>query len=75
MTQQGYSYREIQAVLQVSLGFITYCNQRYEAAGIEGLSLKYWGTQGYLNAQQKQELFAWIGQRDYWTIEEVMELP
>ncbi len=75
MTQQGYSYREIQDVLQVSLGFITYCNQRYEAARIEGLSLNYWGTQGYLNAQQKQELFAWIGQRDYWTIEEVMELP
>ncbi len=28
MTQQEYSYREIQAVLQVSLGFTLGCNQR-----------------------------------------------
>lgn len=73
MTQQGYGYREIRNVLQVSLGFITQSNQRYDAAGVEGLNLKYWGTQGYLSAQQKQELIAWLGQKDYWTIEEVIE--
>lgn len=72
MTQQEYSYREIQAVLQVSLGFITGCNQRYQAAGVEGLRLNYWGTRGYLNAEQKQELFGVLGQKDYWTIEEVI---
>jgi len=73
MTQQGYTYREIQAVLQVSLGCISYCNERYTAAGVEGLKLLYWGTQGYLSVQQKQELFDWLRGRDYWTIEEVME--
>lgn len=72
MTQQEYSYREIQAVLQVSLGFISGCNQRYEAAGVEGLRLNYWGTRGYLSAEQKQELFVFLGQKDYWTIEEVI---
>lgn len=73
MTQQGYTYREIQAVLQVSLGFITNCNQRYAAVGVEGLKLLYWGTQGYLSIEQKQQLFDWLDQRDYWTIEEVIE--
>lgn len=72
MTQQGYSYREIQLILQVSLGFISACNQRYEAAGVEGLRLNYWGTSGYLSAEQKQELFIFLGQKDYWTIEEVI---
>lgn len=73
MSQRGYSYREIQAVLQVSIGFVTTCAQRYETAGVEGLKLGYWGTQGYLNAEQKQELFEWLAQKDAWTIEEVVD--
>lgn len=73
MSQRGYSYREIRDVLQVSVGFITTCNQRYDAVGIEGLSSKYWGTQGYLSPQQKQELFSWLAQKDYWTVEEVVD--
>lgn len=73
MSQRGHSYREIRDVLQVSLGFVTSCAQRYEAAGVEGLKLNYWGTQGYLNAEQKQELFYWLAQKDAWTIEEVVD--
>ncbi len=73
MSQRGHSYREIRDVLQVSIGFVTTCAQRYEAAGVEGLKLNYWGTQGYLNAQQKQELCNWLVQKDAWTIEEVVE--
>ncbi len=58
MSQRGYSYREIRDVLQVSVGFISNCNQRYTAKGVAGLQLNYWGTQGYLKAEQKQELFS-----------------
>lgn len=72
MSQRGHSYREIRDVLQVSVGFITTCNQRYDAVGIEGLRSNYWGTQGYLSAQQKQKLFSWLAQKDYWTLEEVV---
>lgn len=60
MSQQGYTYREIRDVLQVSLGFVSDCCQRYEAAGVEGLKLNYWGTQGYLKANQKEELMVWL---------------
>lgn len=73
MSQRGHSYREIRDVLQVSIGFITACFQRYEADGVEGLKSNYWGTQGYLNPQQKQELFDWLAQKDAWTLEEVVE--
>lgn len=72
MSQRGHSYREIRDVLQVSIGFVTTCAQRYETAGVEGLKLGYWGTQGYLNAEQKQELCEWLAQKDAWTIEEVV---
>lgn len=73
MTQQGYTYREIQNVLQVSLEFVTSCNQRYETGGVTGLKLNYCGTHGYLLAQQKQELFGWLKQRDFWQLEEVID--
>lgn len=73
MSQRGHSYREIRDVLQVSLGFITSCCQRYEATGVSGLKLNYWGTQGYLNGAQKQELFEWLTQKDSWLLEEVMD--
>lgn len=73
MSQRGHSYREIRDVLQVSVGFVTTCSQRYKEAGVEGLRLNYWGTQGYLNAQQKQELFDWLAHKDVWTIEEVVD--
>ncbi len=73
MSERGHSYREIRDVLQVSLGFITTCTQRYQADGVEGLRSNYWGTQGYLNAQQKQELFNWLAKKDAWTIEQVID--
>lgn len=73
MSQQGHSYRTIRDVLQVSLGFIAQAKQRYEREGIKGLKSNYWGTQGYLSAQQKQALFQWLAQRDDWTLEEVIE--
>lgn len=72
MNQRGHSYREIRDVLQVSLGFITACCQRYEASGVKGLKLNYWGTQGYLKPQQKQDLLEWLAQKDYWVMEEVV---
>jgi transposase len=72
MSQRGHSYREIRDVLQVSLGFVTNCCQRYQATGVDGLKSNYWGTQGYLNAEQRQELFDWLAQKDAWTIEEVV---
>ena len=73
MSQRGQSYREVRDILQVSVGFITASHQRYEQAGVEGLRSHYWGTKGYLSAEQKQELFTWLSRQDAWTLEEVIE--
>jgi len=72
MSQRGHSYREIRDVVQVSIGFVRHCCQRYEATAVEGLKSKYWGTQGYLNAEQKQELLEELNQKEAWTLEEVV---
>lgn len=73
MSQRGHTYREIRDVLQVSIGFVTACCQRYQEQGVEGLKLNYWGTQGYLKAEQKQELMSWLAQKDAWLLEEVVQ--
>jgi putative transposase len=73
MSAKGYSYREIQDVLQMSLGFISTSKQRYERAGVAGLKVKYWGTQGYLSPEQKTAVLSWMAQKEVWTLEEVME--
>jgi transposase len=73
MKQRGHSYREIRDVLQVSLGFITASVQRYATEGVSGFKLKYWGTQGYLSREQKQELMEWLLQKKTWVLEEVIE--
>lgn len=73
MSQSGHSYREIRNILQVSLGFITASRQRYERSGVEGLRSNFWGTKGYLDAQQKQALFRWLNGQDAWTLQEVID--
>lgn len=72
MSQGGHSYRQIRDILQVSVGFITASHQRYECSGVEGLRSNYWGTKGYLDAEQKQALFRWLDEQDAWTLPEVM---
>lgn len=73
MSQRRHSYREIRDVLQVSIGFISASHQRYDTQGIAGLRSHYWGTRGYLNAEQKQQLLDTLAQQEAWTLEEVIE--
>lgn len=73
MVQQDYSYRQIQQVLYVSLGFISKWQHVYKQQGVEGLKLGYWGTQGYLSKEQKQEILAWLKKRQSWLLEEVIK--
>ena len=73
LSQSGHSYREIRDILQVSVGFVTASRQRYESSGVAGLRSNYWGTKGYLEAQQKQALFRWLDGQDAWTLQEVID--
>lgn len=71
MVMQGYTYYKIRAVLQVSVGFITKWRQRYEQQGVAGLHLRYQGSKGYLQPQQRQAVLAWLKQQNYWNLGEV----
>ncbi|MBD2056169.1 transposase [Oculatella sp. FACHB-28] len=73
MSQSGQSYRQIRDILQVSIGFITASRQSYKRSGVAGLRSNYWGTEGYLDAEQKQSLFEWLDGQDAWTLEEVID--
>ena len=57
---EGKSYREIQDILVVSVGFISESVSRFELGGIEGMRSKYRGSKSYLTAEEKAEIIEWI---------------
>ncbi len=71
MVQRNYVYEEIQAVLQVSLGFISKWKQQYESAGVAGLRLGYRGASPYLTAAQRTAVLDWLKQKSYWHLPEL----
>ncbi|WNZ47511.1 winged helix-turn-helix domain-containing protein [Leptolyngbya boryana CZ1] len=73
MVQQNYRYEDIQAVLQVSLGFISKWKQRFSDEGVQGLRLAYQGASPYLSAEQRTEVLAWLQQKQYWHLPELQQ--
>ena len=71
MVKQNYSYYQIADTLGVSVGFISNCQQKFKHEGIEGLKLKYQGSQGYLTPQQRQEVIDWLQEKNYWQLSEL----
>lgn len=71
MVYQEHPYVEIAQLLQVSIGYISKWKQIYEAQGVEGLRLRYRGSVGYLNAQQRQSVVDWLKQQNHWNLEEL----
>lgn len=71
MVQHNYRHRAIQAILQVSSGFISKWTQSFEQQGVDGLSLRYKGSAGYLNSQQHQAVIEWLKQKNYWNLQEL----
>lgn len=71
MVKQNYSYYQIRDTLGVSVGFISNCQQKFESFGIEGLKLKYQGSQGYLSPQQRPEIINWLKKKNYWQLSEL----
>lgn len=60
-------------MLHVSLGFISKWQGIYAQRGVNGWQLGYWGTQGYLSQEQKQERLIWRRRRSSWQLEAVVE--
>ena len=73
MVQQKYTYFEIRDVLQVSIGFISKWKQSFEEQGVAGLVLQHQGSTGYLDAQQRLGVIAWLKQKNYWNLRELQQ--
>lgn len=68
---QDYSYREIQKILNVSIGFISKWKQIFESQGVSGLNLGYKGASSYLNSQQRIDVITWLKSKAYWDLTEL----
>ncbi len=68
---QGWAYRAIAEVLNVSTSFISKWKKRYQEIGIEGLKLSYQGAESYLTEQQRQEVINWLKSQKYWDLSEL----
>lgn len=71
MVLQDYRHREIQALLQVSSGFISKWTGAFEQHSVEGLRLQHKGSRGYLNAGERLAVLEWLRQKNYWDLQEL----
>lgn len=65
---QGYAYRAIKEIINVSPGFVSKWKKRFKAEGIEGLRLGYKGAKKKLSEKEIEEVVKWILCQDYWDI-------
>ena len=68
---KGYKHREIAESLGVSSGFISKWTGQYEQLGVSGLKLRYSGSLGYLDLEQRQSVIAWLKSKNYWNLTEL----
>jgi len=71
MFLKGYKHREIGESIGVSSGFISKWTGRYEQLGVSGLKLRYSGSVGYLEPEQRQTVIHWLQRKNYWNLAEL----
>lgn len=68
---QGYAYRAIENILNVSKGYVTKWKLRFIKLGIQGLKLGYKGAKTKLNKEQEEKTIKWLVCQEYWDISEL----
>lgn len=68
---EKYTYRQIQKILSVSIGFISKWKQRFCTSGIEGLKSQHKGAKSYLKKEEKESLINWLKTQEYCHKEEL----
>lgn len=69
----GMATEAIGEVLQVTPRSVRKWRRRYEREGVEGLQLRYRGSESYLRVEQRQEMEEWLGAQETSTLEEVRD--
>jgi putative transposase len=70
---EGMATEAIGAVLQVTPRAVRTWRRRYEREGVEGVRVKYRGSESYLSVEQRQEVEDWLGAQETITLEEVRD--
>jgi putative transposase len=70
---EGMATEAIGAILQVTPRAVRTWRRRYEREGVEGLQVRYRGSESYLRVEQRQELEDWLGVQETITVEEVRD--
>lgn len=68
---QNWSYRGIGEALNISKSFVSKWKRRFFEDGIEGLKLSYKGGKSYLDPEEKQDVIAWLQQKQVWDVSEL----
>lgn len=68
---EGYVYRAIENILNVSQAYVSKWKKRFIESGIEGLRLSYKGAKTKLSKSQKEETIKWLLCQEYWDISEL----
>ena len=67
-TLAGRPWLEVAEELGVCRSFLGKWRKIYAQDGVDGLRLRYKGSTGYLTANRKAAVIAWIQQQDQWSV-------
>ena len=70
---EGMATEAIGTVLQVTPRAVRKWRRCYEREGVEGIQVKYRGSESYLSVEQRQEVEDWLGAQETITLEEVCD--
>jgi len=65
---QGYVYRAIENILNVSQGYVSKGKKRFITQGIPGLKLGYRAAQTKLIIEEEESTIKWLLGEEYWDI-------
>jgi len=71
LAEEGYKYRQIRKILEVSVGFISKWKQAFDAGGLVALKSSYQGGKGYLTESERQAVIEWLIEQKTWDISDL----
>lgn len=71
MSLQGYFLANVTEILQVSAPFVSKWKGVYLTEGITGLNLGYEGPKPLLSVEQRNQVLAWLKERNNWSLNEL----
>lgn len=74
MVIQGFEVKDICILLNISDSYISKWKIIYENNGANALRLNYKGRTGFLTESQRDEIFYYIKDKPYYTVEELRDL-